>query len=289
MRAGEHIVRRMRAMRCATHLTPHPDTIPEAVRTQTPETDDVWELLRDLLFSVPYPLLVTIACLVAVLLLAGLLAIVVRFWRGDRFELGFITIDRPEAMTSLRASLDAISKDDRLKKNVLWAFRERLNEANAIIGDGIETPAVHAWCRGILIDTVMALSEGGHDRHRASLWVRRGDRLSMYDALGFRQEAVDNARLPLASIAGGVLRTGALYRCADVEGDQSFFPKPRSSQGYRSLLAVPVKTPHGRPIATLCIDAEAPGYFDSDHEFFAGCFADLIALLVAQVVSGDET
>jgi GAF domain-containing protein len=261
----------------------------EAVKTQSPPAADPWQLLSDLLFSIPHPVLVTIAYLVAALLVAGLLAIVVRFWRGDRFEFGFITIERPEAVKTLQTSVDAISKDDRLKKNVLWAFRERLNEANEIVSDGIEIPAVRAWCRGILTDTVMALGEGGHDRHRASLWVRRGDQLSMYDALGFRQEAVDNARLPLTSIAGGVLQTGAVHTCADVESDKSFFPKPRSSQGYRSLLAVPVKTPYGRPIATLCIDAEAPGYFDSDHEFFAGCFADLIALLVAQVVSGDET
>jgi hypothetical protein len=111
----------------------------------------------------------------------------------------------------------------------------------------------------------------------------------MYDGLGFRQEAVDNARLPLTSIAGSVLQTGAAYTSLDVDGDKSFFPKPRSGQDYKSLLAVPVKTPWGKPIATLCVDAEAQGYFDSDHEFFAGCFADLIALLVAQVVTGDET
>jgi GAF domain-containing protein len=235
-----------------------------------------------------HPALIVIAYLVAALLIAGMLAIVVRFWRGDRLEAGFITIERSEAVRTLQSSVDEISRDDRLKKNILWAFRERLNEANKIISDGIETRAVHHWCGGILTDTVTALSEGGHDRHRASLWVRRGDRLRMYVGLGFRQEAVDNARLPLTSIAGNVLQTGATYTSADVEGDKSFFPKPRSGPGYRSLLAVPVKTPYGRPIATLCVDAEAQGYFDSDHEFFAGCFADLVALLVAQVVIGDE-
>jgi hypothetical protein len=259
------------------------------VKTPPPDTADPWGLLYDLLSSVPHPALVGIAYVVTALFVAGLLAIVVRFWRGDRFEVGFITIERPEAVKNLQTSVDAISKDDQLKKNVLWAFRERINEANAIIGDGIETPTVHTWCRGILTDTVTALSEGGHDRHRASLWVRHGNQLRMYDALGFRQAAVDNARLPLTSIAGSVLQTGTTYTSADVDGDKSFFPKPRSGQDYRSLLAVPVKTPHGRPIATLCVDAQAPGYFDSDHEFFAGCFADLIALLVAQVETGDGT
>jgi len=47
---------------------------------------------------------------------------------------------------------------------------------------------------------------------------------------------------------------------------------------------------HDRHRASLlCIAAEARGYFDSDHEFFAGCFADLIALLVAQVVNRRRT
>jgi hypothetical protein len=270
------------------HLTRPRAIVAADVEAPTPESKDLWGLLYDLLFSVPHPVLIAIAYVVAALIIAGLLAIVVRFWRGDRFELGFITIERPEAIRNLQTSVDAISKDDRLKKNVLWAFRERLNEANDIIAAGIEDPAVHSWCRGILTDTVTALSEGGHDRHRASLWVKCGDGLRMYDALGFRQEAVDNARLPLSSIAGSVLRTSATYTSTDVDDDKSFFPKPRSGQDYKSLLAVPVKTPWGRPIAALCVDAEAQGYFDSDHEFFAGCFADLIALLVAQVITGDE-
>ena len=157
------------------HLTRPRAIVAADVEAPTPESKDLWGLLYDLLFSVPHPVLIAIAYVVAALIIAGLLAIVVRFWRGDRFELGFITIERPEAIRNLQTSVDAISKDDRLKKNVLWAFRERLNEANDIIAAGIEDPAVHSWCRGILTDTVTALSEGGHDRHRASLWVKCGD------------------------------------------------------------------------------------------------------------------
>jgi GAF domain-containing protein len=270
------------------HVARRTRTIRPAVEATTQETKDLSALLYDLVFSVPHPVLIAIACTVAALAIAGLAAIVVRFWRGDRFEIGPIKIERPETVRDLQTSLEAISKDDRLKKNVLWAFRERLNQANAIIGDGIEEAAVLDWCRGVLTDTITALSEGGHDRHRASLWVRRGDRLLMYDGLGFRQDAIDNARLPPASIAGNVLQTGASYNSADIDDDKTFCPKPRSGPDYRSLIAVPVKSPlDGTPIAALCIDAEAPGYFDSDHEFFAGCFADLIAVLLAQVVTGD--
>ncbi len=252
-----------------------------------PDKKDPWALVYDLVFSVPHPLLVIVACVAAMLVLAAMATAVVRFWRGDRFEIGFIKVERPEIITELQTSLEAISKDDRLKKNVLWAFRERLNEASYIINNGIEEPAVTSWCRGVLTDIITALSEGGHDRHRASLWIRRGGSLRMYDGMGFRQEAVDFATLPPVSIAGNVLKTGTSYNSADVEADAAFSPKPRSGQAYRSLLAVPVKNPLGATIAALCVDAEAPGYFDSDHEFFANCFADLIALLVAQVVAGD--
>jgi hypothetical protein len=259
------------------------------VDATTPENKDFWSLLYDLVFSVPHPVLVITACLVTALIIAGLLAVVVRFWRGDRFELGFIKIDRPQTVRSLQMSVEAISKDDRLKKNVLWAFRERLNEANVIIADGIEDEAVQRWCRGVLTDTITALSEGGHDRHRASLWVRHGALLRMYEGIGFRQEAVDRATLPPASIAGNVLITGTSYSSGDIDADHTFSPKPRSGPDYKSLLAVPVKSALGKTIGALCIDAEAPGYFDSDHEFFANCFADLIGLLVAQVVTGDQT
>jgi hypothetical protein len=258
------------------------------VSTSTPDRDDPWTLLHDLVFSVPHPVLLALAYFTAMLLAVVLVGIVRRVWRGDRFEFGPLKLDRPDKFRSLEASLEALSIDDRLKANVLWVFRERLNEANRIIAYGIEAAAVRLWCRGVLIDVIVTLSAGGHDRHRASLWVRAGDVLRMYNGAGFRQEAVDNAMLPLASIAGNVLRNGTLCNSGNVERDPAFSPKPRSGPAYRSLLAVPVKTPLGKTIAALCVDAEGPGYFDDDDEFFAGCFADLIALLVAQVIAGDE-
>ena len=104
----------------------------------------------------------------AALVIAALAAFVVRMWRGDHIEIGPLKIERPGIVPGLKTSLEALSRDDRLKANVLWMFRERLNEANRIITDGIEEPAVRAWCRGVLTDIITALSEGGHDRHRAS-------------------------------------------------------------------------------------------------------------------------
>jgi hypothetical protein len=258
------------------------------VSTTTPDKDDPWTLLHDLLFTVPHPVLVGLAYLTAVLVAVVLIGVVMRVWRGDQFELGPLKLERPDKFRSLEASLEALSIDDRLKANVLWVFRERLNEANHIIAYGIEEPAVRAWCRGVLIDVIMALSAGGHDRHRASLWIRSGDVLRMYSGAGFRQEAVDKATLPLTSVAGNVLRNGTFCNTPNVEHDPAFAPKPRTGPAYRSMLAVPVKNPLGTTIAALCVDAEAPGYFDDDDEFFAGCFADLIALLVAQVITGDE-
>ena len=145
----------------------------------------------------------------AALVIAALAAFVVRMWRGDHIEIGPLKIERPGIVPGLKTSLEALSRDDRLKANVLWMFRERLNEANRIITDGIEEPAVRAWCRGVLTDIITALSEGGHDRHRASLWIGAGNVLEMYTGMGFRQEAVDAATLPRASIAGYVVQTGA--------------------------------------------------------------------------------
>ena len=111
----------------------------------------------------------------------------------------------------------------------------------------------------------------------------------MYQGMGFRQEAIENARLPLASVAGTILRTGMTHNTRDIDDDDAFSPKPRSGRAYKSLLAVPVRGPAGTAIAALCVDAEVAGYFDRDHEFFAGCFADLIAVLAAQVLSEDDT
>ena len=255
----------------------------------TTEKPDALSIIRDLIFGESSWVLAIVEYTVALLFLGLVAAVVYRAWRGDRLECFGFKIERSEQARELKASLDEIDKDDKVKKNVLWMFRERLNEANAIISDGIEDWAVRHWCRGALTDIVTALSEGAHDRHRASLWIRHGDTLRMYNGMGFRQEAVDHATLPPASVAGNVLATGAKCNFGDVEREASFSPKPRSGQAYRSLLGVPVKTPDGRTIAALCVDAEAQGYFDSDHEFFASCFADLIALLLAQVVTGDET
>jgi hypothetical protein len=247
---------------------------------------NLWTLLHDLIFSSPHWILVGLAFLAALALIVALAGLVRRIWNGDRFEFGPVKIGGDERTRNLETSLAALSKDDRLKANVLWMFRERLNAANLIINDGIEAKAVRVWCRGVLTDIVTALSEGGHDRHRASIWVPDENELRIYNGIGFRQEALDNATLPSASIAGTVLRTGKSYKSIDVNDDASFSPKPRSGPSYRSLLAVPIKDPSGRTIAALCVDAEAQGYFDRDHEFFACCFADLIALLVAQVVTG---
>ncbi|MBD5635887.1 MAG: GAF domain-containing protein [Candidatus Eremiobacteraeota bacterium] len=255
--------------------------------TTTPPRQDAWSLLHDLIFSVPHAVLTALACATAVVLLAALVLGLIRIWRGDRVELGPFKIERPDMVESLQGALEGLSKDDKLKANVLWMFRDRLSEANRIVGCGIEREPVREWCAGILTDALTALSDGGHDRHRASLWVRAGDGMCMYSGLGFRQEALDRATLPLHSIAGNVVRTGTSHTTSDVRDDQAFAPKPRSGRQYRSLLTVPVKTPGGDTIAALCVDAEVPGYFDRDHVFFAECFADLIALLLAQVVIGE--
>jgi len=250
-------------------------------------TTDLWGFLHDLIFGSPHPLLVIIEITTGLLVVAALLGVVVRFWKGDRIEIGPVKIDRPEIVRYLEASVDAIVKDDRLKKNVLWTFRERLNEATGIIIGGTDAPRVRTWCRGTLTDIITTLSEGGDDRHRASVWIKVSDRLQMYNGVGFRQDALDNATLPLDSIAGIIFQTGKSHNSKDVDGDNAFALKPRSGRPYKSLLAVPIRTPMGKTIAALCIDAEAQGYFDADHEFFASCFADLIALLVAQVITGD--
>jgi hypothetical protein len=253
-----------------------------------PDKPDPWTLLYALVFGVPHPVLVAVELLVALLVVAAVAAVVVRLWRGDRFAAGPLVIEHPQVIRELQLSIQAISRDDRLKANVLWAFRERLNEANRIISAGLEEAQVREWCRGVLTDALTALGEGGHDRHRASLWVRGDSGLRMYDGMGFRQEALDHARLPLASIAGGVLQTGTCHTSTDIDADASFCPKPRSGPDYQSLLAVPVKTPGGATISALCVDAEAPAYFDADHLFFAQCYADLIALLLAQVHAGER-
>ncbi len=258
------------------------------MNTETAGKEDFWSLLRDLIFNVPHPVLTAVECFVALLVLATLVAAAWRTWTGDRIELGPVKLERSGAVHELRAAVEAISNDDKLKANVLWMFRDRLNEANAILRDGVTRASARGWCGGVLTDVATALSRGGYDRHRASLWIRAGGFLQMFNGNGFRQEALDEATLPLASIAGNVFRTAISYNSRDVGADAAFFPKPRSGRPYRSLLAVPVNARPGRTIATLCIDAEAQGYFDGDDEFFAGCFADLIALLVAQVVDGED-
>ncbi len=254
----------------------------------TATEQDFWTLLHDLLFNVPHPILVVLAYATALLVVVALVGCAWRIWTGDRFEFGPLKLERSETAGHLQTALDEISNDDKLKANVLWIFRDRLNGANRIIRDGLERAPVRAWCGEVLTDVVTALSRGGHDRHRASLWVRGPAGLRMYNGNGFRQEAIDNATLPLDSIAGNVFRTGITYNSSDIDSDHAFYPKPRSGRPYQSLLAVPVKAPAGETIATLCIDAEAHGYFDGDDEFFASCFADLIALLLAQILTGVE-
>jgi len=255
---------------------------------KTADANGAWDLVHDLVFGVPYAQLLVIEYLVAACVLSAFAALVVRIWRGDRFEAGPLKLERPDRVTTLETSVEAIGKDDRLKANVLWMFRERLSEANRIIGDGIDEDSVRRWCRGALVDVITALGDGGDDRHRASLWVRESDTLVMYEGMGFRQEAIDRATLPLASVAGTILATGVPHNTSDIDADEAFSPKPRSGRAYKSLLAVPVKSPTGTAIAALCVDAEASGYFDRDHEFFAGCFADLIALLATRVITGDD-
>jgi hypothetical protein len=255
--------------------------------TTTADTSDGWAIVHDLIFGIPAPVLAAVDYLAVLLVIAALVGVVVRLWKGDRLELGPVVLERPELLRYLEESFELLGKDDRLKANVLWVFRERLNEANRIMIAGADELDVHAWCHGVLTDAVMTLSEGGHDRHRASLWIRVGDELRVFDGVGFRQEAIERATLPLASIAGNVLQTGTPYNSRDVDADNAFCPKPRSGQPYRSLLSVPVKTPLGGTVAALCVDAEARAYFDRDHEFFANCFADLTALLLAQVIPGD--
>lgn len=251
-------------------------------------TSDIWGFLHDLVFGSPRPLLLIIDVTTGLLVVGALCGLVVRCWNGDRIELGPLKIDRPELVRNLETSVDAIAKDDRLKKNVLWTFRERLHEATAVIVGGTDGPRVRTWSRGVLTDIITMLSEGGDDRHRASIWINVGDRLCMYNGVGFRRDALDNASLPIDSIAGTILRTGKSHNSRDVDDDNAFAPKPRSGRPYKSLLAVPIRTPIGKTIAALCIDAEAPAYFDADHEFFAGCFAELIALLLTVIVAGDE-
>jgi hypothetical protein len=50
-----------------------------------------------------------------------------------------------------------------------------------------------------------------------------------------------------------------------------------------------VQAKRGHTVAALCVDAEGQGYFDADHAFFVACFADLCALLIAQIIPGEPT
>jgi hypothetical protein len=246
------------------------------------QPQDFWTILHDLIFGVPPWLLAAIEYVVALFVLLAVVGSAVRIWKGDRIELGPLKLQRPEVVDGLERALEGVSNDDKLKYNVLWMFRDRLNEANRIVSDGLTERRVHAWTGGVLTDVASALSRGGYDRHRTSLWIRDGDHLKIFNGVGFRDEALALATLPLESIAGSVMRTGKTYNSADINADQSFFPKPRSGRPFQSLLAVPVKSPAGKTLAALCIDAESQGYFDSDDEFFATCFADLMSLLMSQ-------
>jgi GAF domain-containing protein len=250
----------------------------------TPKEEDFWTLLHDLLFGVPTSVLAVVEYAIAFLVVFALVGCVVRIWKGDRFELGPLKLERAAAVQGLQDALEGLSNDDKLKANVLWIFRDRLNEASRILRDGVGDASVRVWCGNVLTDVATALSRGGYDRHRTSLWIRSGERLRMFNGVGFRQSAVDDATLPLTSIAGSVFQSGSAYRSSDVDADRAFHPKPRSGRPYQSLLSVPVRTPGGKTIAALCVDAESRGYFDADDEFFAGCFADLIGLLLAQVL-----
>ncbi len=253
------------------------------------QKQDFWLFLHDLIFNIPAPVLSVVEYAVALLVVVGFIGCAARIWRGDRFEFGPVRIERAKIVDDLQTALRDMSRDDKLKGNVLWLVRDRLNEAKRIVRDGVDDGAVKSWCGEVLVDVATAMSRGGHDRHRASLWICGAGGLRMYNGNGFRQEAVERATLPLESIAGNVFVTGTSYNSIAVDADRAFFPKPRSGRAYQSLLSVPVKACSGKTIAILCVDAEARGYFDRDDEFFAGCFADLIALLVAQIIVENGT
>jgi hypothetical protein len=250
----------------------------------TTQPQDFWNILHDLIFGVPPWLLAALEYGVALFVLVAVVGSAVRIWKGDRIEIGPLKIQRPAVADALERALEGLANDDKLKSNVLWMFRDRLNEANRIISDGLTERRVHAWTGGVLTDVASALSRGGYDRHRTSIWVRADNHLRIFNGVGFREEALALATLPLESIAGSVMRTGTPYNSADINTDRSFFPKQRSGRPFKSLLAVPVKNPAAKTLATLCIDAESQGYFDTDDEFLASCFADLMSLLISQII-----
>jgi len=183
----------------------------------------------------------------------------------------------------LRTSIEALGADSQAKRNAIRAMRELTHELCPLLKhrDECTDTTVHQFINNTLVRILAIISTGAHDHHRASVWVRDGlMNYRMHEAVGFRREAVTDARLDGTSIIGRVYVRNEMYNCPDVSDDANFQEKKRTSGEYKSLLCVPIRTADGQVSGVLAIDAEAKGYFDNNHVFLVTAFAEMLGMIL---------
>jgi GAF domain-containing protein len=247
--------------------------------------------VKDVLALVPKANAASIALVIVFCLLVFIVIVIIRAALGHSVEAFGIRLGRREDHSAcksrareLESAIEALSLDTLKKRNVIRAVRELVHEVAPLVNRRTDVnQRIKRFANDTLARVLAVITKGVEDHHRAAIWVRRREgEYVMYEAVGFRREAVSDAKLSESSIIAWVFRHGEFYNCADIAADRNFEQRPRTSGNYSSLVCVPVHSPGGSVIAVLAVDAEARGYFDDDHVFLVKAFAELLGMVLGE-------